>query len=175
MGGVSLIKFDYGDFSRRAAPSSSNGTAGLPYAIILSYTGKSRFSGMNNWEITKAFIDGDPEVRDKLVRIRDVACEVSRALEEGKWEELPPLVAQEWSLRRMLTPGVSTPRVEAMMEAAIQAGALANKICGAGGGGCMISLAESQNRESVERSLQAAGGTIMPFTIAAEGVTIEQR
>lgn len=174
-GGVSLLEFGYRDFSRRSVPLDASAPRSLGEMIVLTYTGQGRFSGMNNWDVTKAFVDGNEEVRDKLVRIRDVARNACRAIERGAVEELPELVAEEWRLRRTLATGVSTPRIEAIMAAANGAGALANKICGAGGGGCMISFARPGDRVPVQRAIQDAGGTIMPFAIVGEGVVVERR
>jgi D-glycero-alpha-D-manno-heptose-7-phosphate kinase len=169
-GGVSLIDFGYRDFVRHTVSEEHTTHERLEEMIVLSYTGEGRFSGMNNWEITKGFIDNVGGIREKLLRIRDVAREVGRAVLSGEWDNLGPLVAQEWRLRRMLAPGVSTPRIESIMAAASAAGALASKICGAGGGGCMITLVASPRRHAVEKAIVDAGGEIIPFKIDQKGL-----
>ena len=95
---------------------------------------------MNNWEITKRFIDNDEEVKAKLLSI-GILLEQFTALDENRFEDIPKLVQQEWEVRRTLAPGVSTPRIQNLVSAGSRAGALASKICGAGGGGCMMTLA----------------------------------
>jgi D-glycero-alpha-D-manno-heptose-7-phosphate kinase len=138
--------------------------------IVLSYTGEGRFSGMNNWEVTKGFIDNLGDIRGNLLQIRDVARKLGRTLLFGEWENLGPLVAQEWQLRRMLAPGVSTPRIESIMAAAAASGALASKICGAGGGGCMLSVVEPSRRYSVEKAIFDTGGEVIPFKVDRAGL-----
>jgi D-glycero-alpha-D-manno-heptose-7-phosphate kinase len=169
-GGISLINFGYRDFVRRTVCAEDAAVERLEEMMILSYTGEGRFSGMNNWEITKGFIDNISVIRDNLEQIRDVAHLVGQKVLAGEWAELAPLVAQEWRLRRNLAPGVSTPRIESIMAAASAAGALASKICGAGGGGCMITLAASARRHAVERALIDAGGEVIPFKVDRAGV-----
>jgi D-glycero-alpha-D-manno-heptose-7-phosphate kinase len=169
-GGVSLIDFGYRDFTRQTVPEGHTTHERLEEMIVLSYTGGGRFSGMNNWEITKGFIDNVGGIRENLLQIRDVAREVGRTLLSGEWDDLGPLVAREWRLRRMLAPGVSTPRIESIMSAASAAGALASKICGAGGGGCMMTLVSSPRRHAVERAVIDAGGEIIPFKIDRAGL-----
>jgi D-glycero-alpha-D-manno-heptose-7-phosphate kinase len=61
-----------------------------------------------------------------------------------------------------------------MVKAAKEAGASASKICGAGGGGCMISVAPLEQRTAVEAALTKAGATVMPFKIARQGLTIKE-
>jgi len=169
-GGVSLIDFGYRDFVRHTVSEEYNAHERLEEMIVLSYTGEGRFSGMNNWEITKGFIDNVGGIRENLLQIRDVARQVGRTVLSGEWDDLGPLVAQEWRLRRMLAPGVSTPRIESIMTAASAAGALANKICGAGGGGCMMTLVASPRRHAVEMAVIDAGGEIIPFKIDRAGL-----
>ena len=52
---------------------------------------------------------------------------------------------------------VSTPKVEAMLEAALDAGALGGKINGSGGGGCMFAYSP-ENAEEVVLAIERSGG-----------------
>jgi len=52
---------------------------------------------------------------------------------------------------------VSTPKIEAMMNAALDAGALGGKINGSGGGGCMFVYAPD-NPEEVAEAIEEVGG-----------------
>ena len=52
---------------------------------------------------------------------------------------------------------VSTPKIEAMMNAALDAGALGGKINGSGGGGCMFVYAP-ENPEEVAEAIEEVGG-----------------
>jgi D-glycero-alpha-D-manno-heptose-7-phosphate kinase len=173
-GGVSVIEFGLHNFVRTALSEDSAAVGLLEEMLILTYTGDGRFSGMNNWEITKGYIDGSLTIRDKLHEIRDVARDVGRVLTNGSWKELPDLINREWSVRRSLAPGVSTPRIESMMTAADRAGALAGKVCGAGGGGCMITLVPPRKRTAVEAALVSAGGELLPFEIESRGLVVSR-
>jgi D-glycero-alpha-D-manno-heptose-7-phosphate kinase len=169
-GGVSAINFGYRGFERTPCCTSSNALQWLESTMILSYTGSGRFSGMNNWDVTKAFIDNNVEVRAKLVEIRDIAREVGTALHSGRWEDVPELVDREWRIRRSLAPGISNSAIEGIMNAARAAGASASKICGAGGGGCMVTLTPPHGRASVEKAISDAGGQVLQFRIDTRGV-----
>ncbi len=52
---------------------------------------------------------------------------------------------------------VSTPKIEKMVHAALESGALGAKINGSGGGGCMFAYAP-ENAENVAQAITAAGG-----------------
>jgi len=173
-GGLSVIEFGYRGFVREACCQDPDDLTRLEEMIVLSYTGQGRFSGMNNWEVTKAFIDNESSVREKLVQIRDVAKAAAAVTVSRNWAELPPLVDREWSIRRSLAPGITTPRIEEMMAAARSAGATASKICGAGGGGCMITLTDPRKRSKVETALSETGAQLLPFATDREGLTLTE-
>ncbi|MCX5862874.1 MAG: hypothetical protein NTW27_12250 [Deltaproteobacteria bacterium] len=171
-GGISLIDFGYHGFARREFFLESATKNLLEDLIILSYTGEGRFSGMNNWDIIKGFIDNKESTRERLIQIRDVAREMCDAFVAGNLDNLPSLLNREWELRRTLAAGITNARIDGLMDSAVRAGAMANKICGAGGGGCMITLVEKQSRSAVEQAIVAEGGLIIPFKIDVGGIVV---
>jgi galactokinase len=60
--------------------------------------------------------------------------------------------------------GVSTPKLDRMVKAAMDAGALGAKLNGSGGGGCMFAYAPGREREVAE-ALEQAGGKAYILTI----------
>ena len=57
----------------------------LERRIVLCYTGKPRQSGINNWEVYKAHIDGRRAIQKNLERISEVAQRMRGALERANW------------------------------------------------------------------------------------------
>ena len=53
--------------------------------FVLAYTGEPRNSGINNWEVTKAHIDGDRKVHKNFDRITEIMAkyDVSYSLGDG--------------------------------------------------------------------------------------------
>jgi len=67
---------------------------------------------------------------------------------------------------------ISTPKIEAMLESALKAGAYGGKINGSGGGGCMFVYAP-EHPERVAEAIEKAGGA--PFIVRIdEGTRIEK-
>lgn len=143
--------------------------------LVLAYTGASRNSGINNWEMFKAHIDGNQEVQARFGRIRDVAVAMRGALERGDWTEVAAQIREEWNNRKGLAPGVTNREIDALMKGAVDAGALATKICGAGGGGCMIAFCEPARRADVVAALAAHGARVLDYEIEGQGLVVEQR
>jgi D-glycero-alpha-D-manno-heptose-7-phosphate kinase len=59
------------------------------------------------------------------------------------------------------------------MSAAGKNGALAAKVCGAGGGGCVLFLADPAQRDRVVRAVQAAGGRVLDARLARRGLRVK--
>lgn len=145
----------------------------LQQRMVLAYTNASRNSGINNWDVTKRHIDGDASVQRSFARIRDIAAAMRAALERRDWPEVGRQVAAEWDNRKTLAPGVTTPGIDAMLEAAQKAGAMGGKVCGAGGGGCLFCFAEPEAIPAVRKALADSGARVLDFTIEARGLVID--
>jgi len=89
-----------------------------------------------------------------------------------KWQELGKLMSENQEILRNL--GVSSQRLERLIEAAIEAGAEGAKLSGAGKGDCMIALVEEKERERVEKAIEVAGGKVLRLRLEAEGVRREE-
>ncbi len=143
----------------------------LEQRIVLCYTGEPRNSGTNNWEITKRHIDGDPFIFDCFERIRDTAVEMRAALTRGDWDAVGTAIAREWENRKRLAPGVTTPAIDALIDRAIGAGATAGKVCGAGGGGCLVTFGPPGHRDAIRSALAEGGARVLDFRFERHGLT----
>src|SRR5205085_12029238 len=128
--------------------------------------GISHFSGATNWDMLRNYIEGSGETRPKMAGIKQTALAMREALLAGDFNAFAHVLDEEWQNRRRLAEGVSTPEIDRMMAAAERAGALAGKICGAGGGGCMISFAREGTREAVVNALESQGAREIPYRIS---------
>ncbi|MFN0169752.1 MAG: GHMP kinase [Bryobacteraceae bacterium] len=169
-GGVSAIELTAAGIERKAIPVDLNE---LNERVVLAYTGAPRNSGINNWEVTKAHIDGDRKVHRNFDRIAEIAIAMRAALEHSDWNEAGRLLRQEWSHRRKNAPGISTPLIDRLVAVTRRAGALGAKACGAGGGGCVVFLAEQGRKAAVAAAIEREGATVLPITVAAKGVSLK--
>jgi D-glycero-alpha-D-manno-heptose-7-phosphate kinase len=168
-GGVSAIELGPGGIRRSAIAVDLED---FNARIVLAYTGAPRNSGVNNWEVTKAYIDGNRRVRRNFEQITTIAGAMRLALERGNWSEVGRLLREEWSHRRKNAPGISTPAIDRLIRIAQRAGSVGAKVCGAGGGGCVFFLVERGAKERVSRELAGAGAEVLPVQVATRGVTV---
>jgi D-glycero-alpha-D-manno-heptose-7-phosphate kinase len=147
----------------------------LERRVMVCYTGKPLKHGINNWEVFKAHIGGKRAVQNSLERISEVAQEMRVAMEKPDWQEAGRLMREEWSFRKRNLPTISTKTIDRVIDNARRNGALAGKVCGAGGGGCVVLLIEPGARERVEKTIRDAGGEVLPMTIDRHGVQVVSR
>ena len=169
-GGLACLELGPDGVRRRALPIDAGE---LDERIVVVYTGDSRNSGVNNWEIVRRHLDGDRQVVDALGRIRDVAVAMEGALERRDWPQVGRQLADEWSIRKSLAPNVSTPAIDALVDAGLAAGARAAKVCGAGGGGCVLFLADPPAVPAVREALAAAGAQVLDVAVDTEGLRVQ--
>ncbi len=168
-GGVSAIHLDVDGIHREAVPV-------LPEEIesrfVLAYTGAPRQSGINNWEVFKAHIDGDRRVFRNFERIASIAREMHRAMVVSDWDEVARLLREEWKLRRTNAPGIATTLIDKLIAVARKHGGLAAKVCGAGGGGCVVFLVEKGTASRVATAIGETGGRVLPLQVARDGLRV---
>jgi D-glycero-alpha-D-manno-heptose-7-phosphate kinase len=168
-GGVSAIHLDADGIHREAVPI-------LPEEIesrfVLAYTGAPRKSGINNWEVFKSHINGDKRVFRNFERIAAIARAMHRAIVDADWNEVARLLREEWKLRRSNAPGITTPLIDKLIAVAGHNGGRAAKVCGAGGGGCVIFLVEKGAASRVATAIGDAGARVLPLQVARDGLRL---
>lgn len=169
-GGIAAVEF--GPFGARRVPLAVR-PGDLTARLVVCYTGEPRQSGINNWDITKRRIDGDPVVVAAFDAIVAATHRLRLALERGDWPEVGRSLADEWATRKRLAPGVTTPAIDRLLDAAGDAGAWAGKVCGAGGGGCVFVLTPPDRATAVRDVWSALGARVIDCGIDVEGLRIE--
>ena len=109
---------------------------------------------------------------DTVEAIGDVVREGERALADGDVERLGELMDFNHGLLEAL--GVSSRSLDNMVWAARDAGAYGAKLTGAGGGGCIVALDDSEETETALRFTPGCEETFRAG-LDREGVRVEER
>jgi len=169
-GGICSIWFDVDGHRLERLGEDSDLIDRLNERLVLTFTNINRFSGVTNWAMLKRYIEREGDTVAHMRRIKEVALAMRQSLVVGDLDEFARLLAVEWENRKALAEGVTTTEIDAMMAAVKAKGARASKLCGAGGGGCMITYAEPEDIPAVRKALADAGATLIPFRIVREGI-----
>ncbi len=134
--------------------------------LSLIYSGQSRASGINNWEVYKGFFDKNPKVIAGLKKIAAVSHETYQAIKAKNYAEVIKLIAAEGSAREELFPTISTDKIKDFVSSVKKdSGVFGTKMCGAGGGGCFLLVHDGQSQDIITKKAAEFGMQVLPFEI----------
>jgi D-glycero-alpha-D-manno-heptose-7-phosphate kinase len=146
--------------------------SGLEERLVLAYTGQPHHSGFSNWEKFRRFMEGDRATVKAMRDVAVIANELLAALRDGELDVAGRLLGREGRLRYSLAPTVATPALLEAGDAAKSAGALGSKVCGAGGGGCLLAFAREGRASDVAEAMASTGARILEVRAARKGVVV---
>jgi len=117
--------------------------------MFLVYTGVPHHSGINNWQVIKKAVSGDKSTMESLREVSKISWDLESICRSGKWEQLTAIFNREYQARVKLSPSFASPAIEKLKEHVLRGGAEAVKICGAGGGGCVMVWGPEDKKESL--------------------------
>ncbi|MBT3982702.1 MAG: hypothetical protein HOE90_15190 [Bacteriovoracaceae bacterium] len=134
--------------------------------LTLVSSGKSRLSGINNWEVYKSFFDGDERVQKGLAKIARLASRGYQAISDGQYSKLKELIIAEGVEREQLWPGIVIDEVVAFRDQLTQIDSGSGiKICGAGGGGCFLAIHSKEAKADVQHLISECRMSELAFQI----------
>jgi len=168
-GGLQAMHFSPGGVRREEIHADLDR---LSERLILVYSGVQRNSGINNWDVMKRHIDGDPVVFRAFEGIISATNRLLNALRCGNFDEIDSCLAEEWANRKLLSSGIATREIEEIVSLAVSFGARSAKVCGAGGGGCVILSVPDGRRKEIQEKLNAHRVHVIDYQIARQGVSV---
>ena len=144
----------------------------LEHRLMLFFTGSSRESTSILKHQRKSTEDRDSSVLQALHNIKQVASDIQACLEGGDLDEFARLLDYSWQEKRRLAPGLSTGFIDECYSLALQHGASAGKITGAGGGGFLMLYCHEQAQDAVTGALEDRGLKRMNFRFDQQGATV---
>lgn len=153
-GGVNRFTFLSNDTTQRM-PLDMNHAARRRFSssLLLYYTGITR-SADDILNRQKSNMDAEKK-REAMRTMVDLVEPFAHAMEHGGIAECGRLLDRNWQLKQQMASGISNPKIEEMHRQAIEAGALAGKVCGAGGGGFLLLLVPRENQNNVFKAMQS--------------------
>lgn len=123
--------------------------------FFLVDTGRPHHSGLNNWDVIQRALEGDSKVLRALEGLGELSLEFERELSAGNYDGLQPLLLKELELRLQLSSSFTSPEIEKLNRLLAPGAAL--KICGAGGGGCVMVWAQPEQLSLAKKAVEAEG------------------
>lgn len=132
----------------------------LEASLVLYFTGVSRESAHIIADQSSNVKSGATDALEAMHGIKREALAMKECLLRGDFEGLVESMRLGWENKKRSAKTVSNPHIDAIYDAAMQAGALAGKVSGAGGGGFMWFFVPTERRMDVIRALNDFGGQV---------------
>lgn len=113
-------------------------------------------NGRVSYDILKVHKDTINIKRDVLDR-QKMLVELFMGWVGGKQENgcgIGEVITNSWVCKKQMTPQATSERIDLIVSKALRSGALGVKLCGAGGGGFLMVLCESNKQQNVRDALQ---------------------
>jgi len=133
----------------------------LEASMILYYTDISRFSSEIIDEQKSNVVKKSVETLEAMHELKEASLKMKDALLNGKIKDFAELLNLSWINKKKTAHSISNPLIEQIYDAGIQAGAMAGKVSGAGGGGYMMFIVDPVKKVNVMNALVQFGGKVM--------------
>ncbi|HVN87095.1 MAG TPA: GHMP kinase [Candidatus Binatia bacterium] len=140
--------------------------------LLLFFTGSARNSEAILREMDGAMREPGAAVVRRSTELAVIAEKFRTALVRGDLELCGRLLHEEWQVKKQLSPGISSSRIDQLYVDARAAGAIGGKITGAGGGGFLLIDCPRERQDSVRTALRAASGREMTFAFDDQGAKV---
>lgn len=132
----------------------------LESSLVLYFTGVSRESAHIIADQSNNVRSGTVDTLEAMHGIKREALAMKECLLRGDFNGLVESIRSGWESKKRSAKTVSNSNIDSIYAAAINAGALAGKVSGAGGGGFMWFFVPTEKRMDVVRTLNDFGGQV---------------
>ena len=147
-GGITYCKITKdNDFIRSPVLLKCDQEAYLKSYLLLFHTGISRSAS----DVAQTYV-GRKENIEVNKELTHLSAEIFNTLKEVDIEKMAQYVEDGWQLKRKLSSSVSSNFLDDLHDTAILNGALAVRVCGAGGGGVVLVVAPPKSHGAIRKA-----------------------
>lgn len=138
-------------------------------SLVICFTGQSRQSA----QIIKQQVAGLSSLDERTItsmhEVKEHAITMKKLVLAGNLRGMAEVLNLAWASKKRTASSISNSNVDQLLEAAMEAGAWGGKVSGAGGGGFIMLLVDPEQRFSLIRALNSAGGAASAVKLTFEG------
>lgn len=143
----------------------------LECSMILYYTGVSRLSSQIISQQKHNIEVGDDASMKGMLNLKQNAVDMKEAILKGDIPRVGALLGMGWKAKKQTAMGISSDSIEQAFQIALDAGAYAGKVSGAGGGGFCMFMVDPAGRQNVVNALAALPGKVLICSFTANGAS----
>jgi D-glycero-alpha-D-manno-heptose-7-phosphate kinase len=141
----------------------------LEASMVLYFTGASRSSAKIIEEQKKNTSTGNVTAIEAMHRIKQSAIDMKVALLQGNILDFAKIIGQAWEDKKKMASAITNPLIQEAFDIAINSGAIAGKVSGAGGGGFIMFVVEPTRKVETINALSALQGRVINFQFSEGG------
>ena len=171
IGGITCFTFHQNDnVSATPLVVSMDTMFDLEDNLILFFTGVSRSAGsiLKDQQIRSQ--NNEDDMLSNLHYIKKLGFRSKEALESGNTVLFGELMHEHWEHKKCRSDGMSNPQIDDWYDLAMKNGAIGGKLVGAGGGGCLMFMAQDRNK--LRHTMSAEGLEEVRFRFDFEGTKV---
>jgi D-glycero-alpha-D-manno-heptose-7-phosphate kinase len=150
-GGINFFRFNPGGAVSVEPLRPSSGSLALFDDLMMFWTGHQRNAG----KVLREQKANTKSKFDSLREMRDHAHELQEVMSNGPVDPqaFGEILDRGWQLKRSLASTITNDAIDGWYQRALDAGASGGKLCGAGGGGCILFVVPRERRDGVREAL----------------------
>ena len=167
-GGFNFIEFNKDKSVKvNALKLKKNVLNELESSMVLFYTNIRRNAGQIEKEKT-SLLNKNESIK-AMHEVKETAFKMKNFLINGNIDKVAKLTDLSWKSKKSVSKLVSNSRIDQIYQIALQSGALAGKVSGAGGGGFMFFYVKPENKFKLINILNKETGYVINFKFSKEG------
>lgn len=169
VGGINFLEFIGDDVSCEKPLLSEHTLRQLERNLLLVFSGHAHLAGDIHLDILADYRSRTGTVLPGMHGLKAVGRQMRIALRSGDLRTFAELLNENWKYHQMLHPSCHTPQLQRFIDVGLAHGALGAKVCGAGGGGCIVYYARDNEKPRLAAALTELGGKVIPFAFDHAG------
>ncbi|MGH2442132.1 MAG: GHMP kinase [Chloroflexota bacterium] len=142
--------------------------------LVLVYSGERRNSALIHARVWERYRERERTVVDALRALKRIAVDMRVALLAGDLDGVAHLMGENWHNQKALDATVTTDAIERILATAARHGSIDGKVCGAGGGGCVLLVSADGREAELREAMRRDGARIIDFDFDTYGVHLKK-
>ena len=139
----------------------------LQYNLLMCYTGNIHISANIIDDQVKNYDKKDPF--EAMCEVKALAYAMKDELLKGNLNGFGKLLDYSWQSKKRMSEKITNTEIDALYNAAKEAGAIGGKLLGAGGGGFLLIYCPYNVKHNVAANMEKMGGQIMDWNFELGG------
>jgi D-glycero-alpha-D-manno-heptose-7-phosphate kinase len=142
--------------------------------IVLFYTGEPHISGNIVKEQVKSYMEHRETSTKLLDKLKDIAFQMQDSILSEDFERFGELLSEDLKFKTEFNPLLTTNYMKELNRLILNNGGIGGRVCGAGGGGCMIWLVKPNSKKKISELLLNQQGKLIEFKFTHKGLEISE-